>query len=127
MIAVDTSALMAVVLNEAAADDCIGALEDQVQVLISAGTVAEALIVSARRRVQREMVDLIDEYGFEVLPVTRSIALQIGAAYEKWGKGRHAAELNMGDCFAYVVAKENDCPLLFVGKDFSRTDVISVL
>ena len=127
MIAVDTSALMAVILNEPTAENCIGALADQVQVLISAGTVAEALIVSARRRVQKEMVDLLDEYGFEVLPVTRSTALLIGAAYDKWGKGRHAAQLNMGDCFAYVLAKENDCPLLFVGQDFSRTDVTSVL
>ena len=48
-------------------------------------------------------------------------------AYDRWGKGVHPAGLNLGDCFAYEVAKEHRCPLLFIGKDLSRTDLKSAL
>ena len=47
----------------------------------------------------------------------------MAAAYERWGKGQHPARLNLGDCFAYALAEEYHCPLLFVGQDFARTDV----
>ncbi len=63
MIAVDTSALMAIVLNESEADSCIAALAAEDDLLISAGTVAEALIVSARRNVGKEVTSLIDGLG----------------------------------------------------------------
>ena len=51
----------------------------------------------------------------------------LAQAYAQWGKGVHAAGLNFGDCFAYAVAKEHSCPLLFLGDDFSKTDVERVL
>lgn len=127
MIAVDTSALMAVVLNEVEAAACIAALEAENDILISAGTVVEALIVSARRNVGAEMALLIDGLGFEVLSVTPASARRAAQAYESWGKGVHPAGLNLGDCFAYEVAKENACRLLYVGNDFSKTDIVSVL
>lgn len=127
MIAVDTSALMAIVLNEPEADACATALATEDKLLISAGTVAEALIVSARRNVGEEMQRLIDGLGFDVVSVTPAAARRIAHAYEKWGKGVHPAALNFGDCFAYEVAKENACPLLYVGDDFSRTDIEGVL
>jgi ribonuclease VapC len=127
MIAVDTSALMAIVLNDPRADACIAALEAEDDLLISAGTVAEALIVAARRNVGEEMERLIDELGFEVVSVTSASARRIAQAYEQWGKGAHPAGLNFGDCFAYEVAKEHGCRLLYVGEDFSRTDVEKVL
>jgi ribonuclease VapC len=66
MIAVDTSALMAIVLGEAQADACIAALETETELLISAGTVAEALIVASRRNVSTEIQSLIDGLGFEL-------------------------------------------------------------
>jgi len=127
MIAVDTSALMAIVLGEADADVCMAMLETGPVVLISAGTVAEALIVAARRKVAEEMAKLIDGLGFDVVTVTAASARRIAAAYENWGKGVHPAGLNFGDCFAYEVAKAHDCRLLYVGNDFSKTDVESVL
>jgi len=127
MIAVDTSALMAIVLGEANADACMAMLETEPVVLISAGTVAEALIVAARRKVAEEMAKLIDGLGFDVVTVTAASARRIAAAYENWGKGVHPAGLNFGDCFAYEVAKAHDCRLLYVGNDFSKTDVESVL
>jgi ribonuclease VapC len=127
VIAVDTSALMAIVLNDPRADACIAALEAEDDLLISAGTVAEALIVAARRNVGEEMERLIDELGFEVVSVTSASARRIAQAYEQWGKGAHPAGLNFGDCFAYEVAKEHGCRLLYVGEDFSKTDVEKVL
>ncbi|WP_144224637.1 type II toxin-antitoxin system VapC family toxin [Mesorhizobium amorphae] len=127
MIAVDTSALMAIVLNELEADACAVALEAEEKLLISAGTVAEVLIVAARRNVGEEMERLIEGLGFEIVSITPASARRIARAYESWGKGVHPAGLNLGDCFAYEVAKEHGCPLLFVGKDFALTDVAGVL
>jgi ribonuclease VapC len=127
MIAVDTSALMAIVLNEREADACINVLETETEVLISAGSVGEALIVAARRNVAGEMARLIDGLGLNVATVTRASAQRIAEAYERWGKGMHPAGLNFGDCFAYEVARQHECRLLFVGDDFSKTDVGSVL
>ena len=127
MIAVDTSALMAIVLGEPEANACIAAIESEQDVLISAGTVAEALIVSARRNVKSEIERIIDELGFDVVNVSLASARRVAMAYEQWGKGMNAAGLNFGDCFAYEVAKAHDCPLLYVGADFARTDIKSVL
>ena len=127
MIAVDTSALMAIALNEEEADACISALEAEDNILISAGTVAEALIVAARRNVGEEVASLIDGLGFDIVAVTPASARRIALAYAQWGKGMSPAALNFGDCFAYAVAKENSCGLLFVGDDFSKTDIASVL
>jgi ribonuclease VapC len=123
MIAVDTSALMAIVLDEAEAGTCIAVLEKEDNVLISAGTIAEALIVGARRNVSAEIESMIDGLGFTAVAVTPASARRIASAYACWGKGIHAAGLNFGDCFAYEVARENDCPLLYVGGHFARTDV----
>lgn len=127
MIAVDTSALMAILLGEPQADALIAVLEAEDDLLISAGTVAEALIVAARRNVGEEMERLIDGLGFEIISVTPASARRIAEAYRNWGKGSHPASLNFGDCFAYEVAKEYGCRLLFVGDDFGRTDVERVL
>jgi|SRR5215471_16934364 len=127
MIAVDTSALMAIVLNEAEAEACVAALEAEDEILISAGTVAEALIVSARRNVGDEVESIIDGLGFDVVSVTPAAARRIAQAYAKWGKGVSPAALNFGDCFAYEVAKEYGCRLLYVGDDFSGADIESVL
>lgn len=127
MIAVDTSALMAIVLGEPDAEACMAAIEAADGLLISAGTIAEALIVSARRNVGEEMAALIEGLGFEVSNVTLASSRRIAQAYEQWGKGIHPAGLNFGDCFAYEAAKENAYPLLFVGDDLSKTDIQAVL
>ena len=127
MIAVDTSALMAIVLGEPGGSACIATLEIEPEILISAGTVAEALIVSARRNVKEEVRQIIEGLGFEVITVSFASARRVAQAYEQWGKGVNAAGLNFGDCFAYEVAKAHDCPLLYVGTGFARTDIKSAL
>lgn len=126
MIAVDTSALMAILLREPEAGFCIAALESGDDLLISAVTVVEALIVARGRNLGDEMERLIDGLGFEVVSVTEASARQVAQAWRRWGKGVHPAALNFGDCFAYAVAKERGCGLLYVGKDFGQTDVEGV-
>ena len=127
MIAVDTSALMAIVLLESQAEACAAALAADEEILISAGTLTEALIVAAGRNVSEHVLRLIDDLDFQVVPVTLASAKRIEHAYRQWGKGNHPASLNLGDCFSYDLAKERACPLLYVGNDFAKTDIESVI
>lgn len=127
MIAVDTSALMAVILGEPKADACVQALTVETNVLISTATMAEALIVAGRRNVADEMARLIDGLGMSIATVTPASARRVVHAYERWGRGVHPAGLNFGNCFSYEIAKEHACPLLFVGDEFSKTDLELVI
>lgn len=127
MIVVDTSALMAILLDEPEAAACSAGLEAEAEVLVSAVTVAEALIVASRRNLGEEMERLITGLGLVVVDVTAASARRVARAYDRWGKGVHPAGLNLGDCFAYEVASEHRCQLLFVGGDFTRTDIVSAL
>jgi ribonuclease VapC len=123
VIAVDTSALMAILLDETESDSLISALEADSEVVVSAASVAEALIVAARRNVADEMARLVEDLGLTVVSVTAATARRVADAYAAWGKGVHPAGLNFGDCFSYVVARDYDCPLLYVGEDFAATDL----
>lgn len=123
----DTSALMAIALDEPEVERCDECLSRQKEVLISAGSLTEAFVVAARRNVTEALEVLLADLPYVVAPVTESLARQAGAAYVRWGKGFHPAGLNFGDCFAYALAKEQDCPLLFIGNDFSKTDIKSAL
>ena len=127
MIAVDTSALMAVLLDEPETAACAEALATNDRIVISAGTVAEARIVAERRGLGAEMAQLIDGLGLEIVNVTPAVARRVAETYAQWGKGVDPAGLNFGDCFAYEVAKTHDCPLLYIGGDFAKTDITSVL
>ena len=125
MIAADTSALMAIVLGEPLSGVCMDVLEAETEVLISAGTLAEALIVARRRNVEGEMSRLIEDLGFTIVGVSAAAARRVAQAHAQWGKGVHPAGLNFGDCFAYATASDHGCPLLYVGDDFARTDLAS--
>lgn len=127
MIAVDTSALVEIALKGPQAFGCRQALLDADRVIISAGTVTEALIVSIGRQAEPQMTAILDRFGLIVVPLTEERAKAAGEAYRRYGKRFHAAALNFGDCFAYALARENDCPLLYVGKDFAVTDIRSAL
>ena len=93
----------------------------------AAGTLVEAYIAAEYRGVGPAMVGFIRFLGPEVVPATAETAVQALRAFRTWGKGRHPAKLNFGDCFAYALAEQLDCPLLFIGNDFSQTDIASVL
>lgn len=127
MIAVDTSALLAVALDQPEAGRCAAVLAADDLLLISAGTLAEALLVAALRGVDDEVAHLLEGLPFEVVPVTAASARRVAHAYRRWGKGQHPARLNFGDCFAYETARAHGCPLLFVGNDFAQTDIESAL
>ncbi len=123
---VDTSALMAVVLREPDAPPCMGALASASPLLMSAATLTEALIVAAGRDCLDEMNQLLTVAAPTVVDVSQPFALE-AAAYRRWGKGFHPARLKFGDCFAYALAKQRGCPLLFVGGDFYLTDITPAL
>lgn len=127
MIVVDTSALLAVILDEPAGSACKAALAAESRVTISAGTLAEALIVAARRGLRAELETLVDQLGIEVEPLSAASAARVADAYGRWGRGAGTAGLNFGDCFAYETARTHGCPLLYVGDDFAKTDIVSAL
>ena len=123
MIVIDTSALMAVVLNEPEKPVCAAVLQTSPVLLISAATLTEAGIVAARRSVAHELQALFDRISFNVVGVDAGAARRAVDAYRRFGKGFHPARLNFGDCFAYELAQSRSCPLLYVGEDFAQTDV----
>ncbi|MBX3530034.1 MAG: type II toxin-antitoxin system VapC family toxin [Rhizobiaceae bacterium] len=127
MIVVDTSALVAIILKEAGAISCGHVLRDSDDLLISAGTLAEAMIVASGRGVRSEMEQLISGNALQVMDVTPLRAQLVADAYRRWGRGFHRASLNFGDCFAYALAVERNCPLLYVGNDFTQTDIVPAI
>ena len=127
MIVLDSSALMAIVQGEPEAFACRDAMGAHADLLIAAPTLTETLIVAAGHRLHGEMGRLLDDLAPVIVPLSEARAYAAVRAYLSWGKGFHAAKLNFGDCFAYAVAKEHDCPLLYIGNDFAITDVESAL
>ena len=127
MICVDSSALFAIASGEPEDAACIARLVRETQALISAATLAEVMIVCRRRDLDNELRELLDTLDLVVVDVDAAAARRAAAAYAIWGRGRHSARLNYGDCFAYEVAQRYGCPLLFVGDDFSQTDIQSAL
>lgn len=126
MIVVDTSALIAVAANEPEAAACEAALIAN-DLLLSAATLAETLIVAWRKKVEDSVQVLLDSLGLEVIEVSEGLAVMAAEAYGRWGKGFHPARLNYGDCFSYALAELYECPLLYIGEDFARTDIRSAL
>jgi ribonuclease VapC len=120
VIVLETSALIAIVLQEPDASKCAAAIAADPDRKISAGTLAEAIIVADGRKVGDAMKALVERVKAEIVPVH---AEKVAEAYRLWGKGNHPAGLNFGDCFAYALAKELACPLVFIGNDFARTDI----
>jgi ribonuclease VapC len=127
MIALDTSALMAMVMDEADAGAIQRVLESANEFCISAATIVEAHIVSWRRKVGGEMDALIANIAPEIVHVTNEFASAANLAHDAYGRGVHPAALNFGDCFAYALAKSRGCALLYVGEGFAQTDVRSAL
>jgi ribonuclease VapC len=123
---VDSSALLAVVLGEADAEVFAGRLVEPGRKLISAVTLFEAA-VAAERRGGLEARDRLDRLVTRIEPeVVPFDATHLGwsrDAFRQFGKGRHPAALNLGDCIAYATARHAVLPLLFKGDDFPKTDI----
>lgn len=127
---IDTSALVAILGQEGDARVLADRIEDDPVRLLSAATYVEATIVVAARsgdRGLRELERLLALIGAEIMPVTEAQAREAAGTHRRFGRGRHPARLNFGDCFAYALAMETGEPLLFKGDDFARTDVAPVL
>lgn len=126
---VDTSALAAILFHEVDAQ-CYGrTLAGPLRFGISAANRTELLMVMLSRHgpdgpdLARR---LLNDHAVVTLPVDQSIADQAVDAFARYGKGRHSAGLNFGDCFAYATACRMTVPLLFKGNDFARTDISAV-
>jgi ribonuclease VapC len=125
-VVLDTSAVLALLQGEKEADRILAALADAEVRRVSAATVVEAGIVLQARygdHGERELDLFLQRAEVEVIPFSEEHATVARQAFRRFGKGRHPAALNFGDCFAYALAVVLDHPLLFVGTDFSATDV----
>ena len=127
---VDTSALMAVLLQEEDAMKFATALSSATGLRMAAPTWLEAAMVATARSASRgyiELLSLLEDMGVEVVPIDHTLAEIAYGGWVRYGKGRHPAGLNYADCFSYALAKQRGDPLLFKGDDFSLTDIQSAL
>lgn len=125
----DTSALLAILFNEAEAGLFERLLLDDAVRLMAAPSIVEAGIVAEGRLgdVGRSELDrLLHVLDIEATSFTQDHISAARYAFRVYGKGRHPAGLNFGDCFAYALSKLSGEPLLFKGEDFARTDVAAV-
>src|SRR5271166_1883991 len=123
---IDTSAIIAVLLDEANAVGIAQAIEAGSPRLLSAANLLEASMVIESRKGEaggRELDLLMYRSGIEVVAVDQDQAETARVAWRRFGKGRHPAALNYGDCFAYALARSRRMPLLFRGNDFLQTDI----
>jgi ribonuclease VapC len=123
---VDSSALVAIVFREPGHLELIAKLAGAPSAGIGTPTLAETgLVLAARLRMDPRdlVVRLLDEFSVEQVPFGDDHWKEAIAAYLRFGKGRHKAQLNMGDCLTYAVARLAAEPLLFTGKDFTETDL----
>ncbi len=126
---IDSSALIAVLLNEPNAAFIAGAIESASQRLLSAANLLETSIVIESRKGEagaRDLDLLLYRAAIEVVAVDQDQAEIARVAWRRFGKSRHSAGLNYGDCFAYALAKSRRLPLLFEGDDFAQTDITPV-
>lgn len=131
MIFADASALISIITGEADAAELADRLDADRQRLCSALSVWETVaglchsymfsVASARAHVRR----FLDVGGFRFVAIGEREFEIAADAYAQFGKGRHPAALNMGDCYAYACAKANQATLLFKGDDFAKTDIVT--
>lgn len=127
---IDTSAIVAILFGEPEAAAFTAAIESSTTRLVSAATRVElTFVVEGRKRDEgRADLERLFQHGnFDVVDVTALQVIVATDAFRRYGKGRHPAQLNIGDVFAYALAKVTDQPLLFKGNGFSQTDIRAAL
>jgi ribonuclease VapC len=128
---VDTSAIVAIVLDEAPSESLTEILSDATATKMSAATAVEVSAVLTRRlrpEDQRRVERLLDEWQVELVPFDAEQAAIASRAYRDFGRGSgHPAALNLGDCYSYALADLTGEPLLYVGEDFVHTDVAAAI
>jgi ribonuclease VapC len=128
---IDTSAILAILLQEPDSERFARAVEGADQRLVSAATLVEMGVVALRRggaALRSDLEAVLNEASVEVVPVSEEHARAAIDAYARFGRGiGHPAGLNFGDCFAYALARAAGVPLLYKGGDFAHTDIHSAL
>lgn len=127
---IDSSALLALIFGEDSAEQIATALSEAESCAIGALTLAETAIVLAGKLGERSrtiLSRLIEDLDLAIVPFTAAHGREAREAFLRFGRGHHPAALNFGDCLTYAVASLAAQPLLFVGDDFGRTDLESVL
>lgn len=122
----DSSALVAILCCESGSLDLVDRILEADAVRVGAPTLVEtSMVYSARKGAngQRDVEDLIKELGVTIVPFGEPEWRAATTAFQKFGRGRHKAALNFGDCLAYATAAVPGDTLLFVGEDFPRTDI----
>jgi ribonuclease VapC len=122
----DSSALLAILLGESGALDLVDQVLEADSARVGAPTVVETAIVLGNRRGRpsmNEVAELIEELGVTIVPFDTTQMTAAVDAFERFGRGRHKAALNFGDCLAYATAASARDTLLSVGQDFSKTDI----
>jgi len=124
---IDTSALVSILDQEAEAERLVRAIAADSERMLSAANLVETGIVMQVRRgdeAARDLDLLLAKLKIDIIPVFGKQANLARKAFQHYGRGRHPAKLNFGDCFAYALAKDSSAPLLFKGSDFSQTDIM---
>jgi ribonuclease VapC len=127
---IDTSALIAILLNEAEAEPFAKAMAADPKRLVSSFSLLEAAIVIEAKKGEAGGVELdllVHRARIEIVAMSTEQVELARAAWRRYGKGNHPAGLNIGDCCAYALAKYSGEPLLFKGRDFELTDITSAL
>lgn len=129
-LAVDTSAVMAVLLREPSCDAVLEHLCGASQPAVAAPTRTEILLVALVKlgeAGQQRAQEFLERQMILTVAWDQELADASAYAFQRFGKGRHASSLNFGDCFSYALAHRLKVPLLFVGNDFSQTDLAAAL
>jgi ribonuclease VapC len=127
---VDTSALVCILLAEPEAKDFAQAIANAPESVISRPTWVEAsMVVTARLGNEGHdlLTELLERSRIAIVSFDEALAHAAYDAWLKYGRGRHAAGLNFGDCFSYALAKQRAEPLLFKGDEFTKTDIIAAV
>lgn len=122
---IDTSAIVAILFEEPESEEVAAKLMGEPSLMSAATRVELGIVVEAKRGPAGTQLleELLRAASVEVVAVDQDQAADALVAWRRYGKGRHPAGLNFGNTFAYALAIGRDCPLLFVGNDFSQTDI----
>lgn len=126
----DSSAIIAILFGEEEAARFAASMNNADELVMAAPSFLETALVSEGRvgaEMGRRLDELLKASGAQIIPFTAEHAALARDAWRRYGKGRHPAALNLGDCFAYALAKSRNQPLLFKGDDFAHTDVKAAL